>query len=172
MDQHGSVAAGVSTSGPPFKHSGRVGDSPLPGCGLYADNQVYIAVTVCIHNIWHWEHVVYLLFMFLYLTGPTLYTHRLVQQQVLYNVLLFWFTNLLHISYAIATGDGAKIMQFCPSFHIVQLMREGKPPMEACESVVKSMREKNGEWFEVAVIALNPKVRTIVCLASFIVMVS
>ena len=34
---------GVSTSGPPFKAPGRVGDSPLPGCGLYADN------TVCTH---------------------------------------------------------------------------------------------------------------------------
>lgn len=40
LDQNGCVAAGVSTSGPPFKFPGRVGDSPLPGCGLYADNSV------------------------------------------------------------------------------------------------------------------------------------
>lgn len=40
LDQTGCVAAGVSTSGPPFKLPGRVGDSPLPGCGLYADNSV------------------------------------------------------------------------------------------------------------------------------------
>ena len=40
LDQSGCVAAGVSTSGPPFKLPGRVGDSPLPGCGLYADNSV------------------------------------------------------------------------------------------------------------------------------------
>ena len=40
LDKNGSVAAGISTSGPPFKMPGRVGDSPLPGCGLYADDQV------------------------------------------------------------------------------------------------------------------------------------
>ena len=42
VDLSGCVAAGVSTSGPPFKHPGRVGDSPLPGCGLYADNEVRV----------------------------------------------------------------------------------------------------------------------------------
>lgn len=36
----GGRVIGVSTSGPPFKAPGRVGDSPLPGCGLYADNTV------------------------------------------------------------------------------------------------------------------------------------
>ena len=40
LDTRGGIAAGVSTSGPPFKPPGRVGDSPLPGCGLYADDQV------------------------------------------------------------------------------------------------------------------------------------
>lgn len=35
--------AGVSTSGAPFKSPGRVGDSPLPGCGLYADHTVSCA---------------------------------------------------------------------------------------------------------------------------------
>ena len=42
LDTSGHLAAGVSTSGPPFKTSGRVGDSPLPGCGLYADDQVHV----------------------------------------------------------------------------------------------------------------------------------
>ena len=42
LDKQGCIAAGVSTSGPPFKVPGRVGDSPLPGCGLYADNSVSI----------------------------------------------------------------------------------------------------------------------------------
>ena len=36
------MAAGISTSGPPFKIPGRVGDSPLPGCGLYADDRVLL----------------------------------------------------------------------------------------------------------------------------------
>lgn len=32
--------SGVSSSGSSFKHPGRVGDSPLPGSGLYADDEV------------------------------------------------------------------------------------------------------------------------------------
>jgi beta-aspartyl-peptidase (threonine type) len=35
-DQHGHVVAATSTGGTPFKYPGRVGDSPLPGCGFYA----------------------------------------------------------------------------------------------------------------------------------------
>lgn len=38
LDCHGNVAAGTSTGGPPNKYPGRVGDSPLIGCGTYADN--------------------------------------------------------------------------------------------------------------------------------------
>jgi beta-aspartyl-peptidase (threonine type) len=40
MDSQGNIAAGDSTGGTPYKHPGRVGDSPLIGCGVYADNQV------------------------------------------------------------------------------------------------------------------------------------
>jgi beta-aspartyl-peptidase (threonine type) len=38
IDRAGDIAAGTSTGGTPFKPAGRVGDSPLPGCGYYADN--------------------------------------------------------------------------------------------------------------------------------------
>lgn len=38
VDQDGNVAAGTSTGGMRFKWPGRVGDSPLIGCGVYADN--------------------------------------------------------------------------------------------------------------------------------------
>jgi beta-aspartyl-peptidase (threonine type) len=38
IDGAGNIAAGTSTGGTPFKPDGRVGDSPLPGCGYYADN--------------------------------------------------------------------------------------------------------------------------------------
>lgn len=38
IDREGNIAAGTSTGGTPFKPDGRVGDSPLPGCGYYADN--------------------------------------------------------------------------------------------------------------------------------------
>ena len=40
LDGKGDVVAGCSTSGTAFKIPGRVGDSPLVGCGVYADNNV------------------------------------------------------------------------------------------------------------------------------------
>jgi beta-aspartyl-peptidase (threonine type) len=36
----GSLAAAASTGGVGFKHPGRVGDSPIPGAGFYAENGV------------------------------------------------------------------------------------------------------------------------------------
>lgn len=38
VDAQGRVAAATSTGGTPWKRPGRVGDSPLPGCGNYADD--------------------------------------------------------------------------------------------------------------------------------------
>jgi beta-aspartyl-peptidase (threonine type) len=40
LDSRGNIAAGDSTGGRPFKHPGRVGDCPLVGCGIYADNGI------------------------------------------------------------------------------------------------------------------------------------
>jgi len=40
VDVHGDIASGGSTGGRPFKTAGRVGDCPLIGCGIYADNSV------------------------------------------------------------------------------------------------------------------------------------
>ena len=37
LDAHGELVVGVSTSGFPWKYPGRVGDSALPGAGLYCD---------------------------------------------------------------------------------------------------------------------------------------
>lgn len=37
-DVYGNIAAGTSTGGTPFAPLGRVGDSPFPGCGVWADN--------------------------------------------------------------------------------------------------------------------------------------
>ena len=39
MDARGNISAVTSTSGLAFKIPGRVGDSPLIGCGLYVDNE-------------------------------------------------------------------------------------------------------------------------------------
>lgn len=38
LDKDGNVAAATSTGGFPLKIPGRIGDSPLIGCGTYADN--------------------------------------------------------------------------------------------------------------------------------------
>jgi beta-aspartyl-peptidase (threonine type) len=38
LDKHGHLAAATSTGGTPGKLPGRVGDSPLVGCGTYADD--------------------------------------------------------------------------------------------------------------------------------------
>ena len=40
LDAAGNLAAGGSTSGLEWKISGRVGDVPLPGCGIFLDNTV------------------------------------------------------------------------------------------------------------------------------------
>jgi len=39
LDEGGEMVAGVSTSGFPWKYPGRVGDSPLPGAGIYCDSR-------------------------------------------------------------------------------------------------------------------------------------
>lgn len=39
IDSRGHIVAGTSTGGTCCKHAGRVGDSPLIGCGCYADEQ-------------------------------------------------------------------------------------------------------------------------------------
>ncbi|RZC10215.1 N(4)-(Beta-N-acetylglucosaminyl)-L-asparaginase, partial [Asbolus verrucosus] len=44
IDENGDVAAGTSTNGANHKIPGRVGDSPIPGAGAYADNEVGAAV--------------------------------------------------------------------------------------------------------------------------------
>jgi beta-aspartyl-peptidase (threonine type) len=40
MDKNGDISVGTSTGGTFRKHPGRVGDSPLIGCGSYAENAV------------------------------------------------------------------------------------------------------------------------------------
>ncbi|XP_046394207.1 N(4)-(Beta-N-acetylglucosaminyl)-L-asparaginase-like [Ischnura elegans] len=44
IDGDGNIAAGTSTNGANHKIPGRVGDSPIPGAGAYADNEVGAAV--------------------------------------------------------------------------------------------------------------------------------
>lgn len=58
----------------------------------------------------------------------------------------------------LATGDGDIMMRYCPSYRVVHLMREGLPVQDACNKVVLDMKQRHGEPFEVAIIALNMKV--------------
>ena len=44
IDKHGDIAGGCTTSGLAYKMSGRVGDSPIIGSGLFIDNEVGGAV--------------------------------------------------------------------------------------------------------------------------------
>lgn len=44
-DMHGQFAAATSTGGTPFKPPGRVGDSPLPGAGFYANDRGAVSST-------------------------------------------------------------------------------------------------------------------------------
>uniref|UniRef100_A0A1I8M789 N(4)-(beta-N-acetylglucosaminyl)-L-asparaginase n=1 Tax=Musca domestica TaxID=7370 RepID=A0A1I8M789_MUSDO len=44
IDKEGQIFAGTSTNGATHKIPGRVGDSPIPGAGAYADNAVGAAV--------------------------------------------------------------------------------------------------------------------------------
>ncbi|MDO8585818.1 MAG: N(4)-(beta-N-acetylglucosaminyl)-L-asparaginase [Armatimonadota bacterium] len=102
LDGAGGLCAGTSTSGIAYKLPGRVGDTPLVGCGLYCDQ----------------------------LAGA-----------------------------AAATGPGEVIMRYVVSFRIVEEMRRGAPPHEACLSAlgwIASENPRTGEQPLIGVIALNP----------------
>ncbi|MDC6350197.1 N(4)-(beta-N-acetylglucosaminyl)-L-asparaginase [Zeaxanthinibacter sp. PT1] len=63
---------------------------------------------------------------------------------------------------ATATGVGEEVVRTVGSFLIVELMRQGKSPQEACEIAVKRIVEKNPDYeeFQVGFIALNKKGET------------
>jgi len=44
-DRDGRLAAATSTGGTPYRPPGRIGDTPLPGCGFYADRHAAISTT-------------------------------------------------------------------------------------------------------------------------------
>ena len=100
LDQHGDLAAACTTSGAAFKLPGRVGDSPLIGSGLYADNDAGAAA---------------------------------------------------------ATGRGEEIVRTCGSFAVVEHMRQGKSPQEACEAVVQHLiaRVPSARPYQMAYIAID-----------------
>lgn len=60
---------------------------------------------------------------------------------------------------AVATGLGELVMKTCGSFLIVELMRQGMTPQEACEAGVKRIADKLGDYaeYQVGFIAINKK---------------
>ena len=104
LDKKGSVGGVCTTSGLAFKLPGRVGDSPIIGAGLYADD----------------------------LAGA-----------------------------AGATGVGEEIIRIGGSLFIVEQLRAGKTPQEACELACKRANAAAGRRgvhpASVAFLALDPK---------------
>lgn len=60
---------------------------------------------------------------------------------------------------AVATGMGEEIMKNVSSFLVVELMRQGKSPQEACEIAVKRIINRNSQHrnFQVALLAINKR---------------
>ena len=58
---------------------------------------------------------------------------------------------------AVATGLGEEVLKTVGSFLVVELMRQGKSPQEACELAVKRIVSSNSQKnkFQVAYIAMN-----------------
>jgi isoaspartyl peptidase/L-asparaginase-like protein (Ntn-hydrolase superfamily) len=108
LDRKGDLSAACTTSGLRWKIPGRVGDSPLIGCGLYVDNEVGAAS---------------------------------------------------------ATGIGEEVIRICGSFLVVEMMRAGSTPQEACEKaleriLLKSKMAAKDPKVQVAFIALDKQGRT------------
>lgn len=63
---------------------------------------------------------------------------------------------------ATATGVGEEVVRTVGSFLIVELMRQGKSPQEACEEGVKRIMEKNKDRkdFQIGFIAINKEGET------------
>jgi len=104
LDKAGNLGGVCTTSGLAYKLPGRVGDSPIIGAGLYADNEAGAAG---------------------------------------------------------ATGVGEEVIRISGSTYVVELMRAGKKPQEACELAAKRMNavavRRGVHPPRCAFIALSPK---------------
>jgi len=100
LDNHGDLSGACTTSGAAFKMSGRVGDSPLIGAGLYVDNEVGAAT---------------------------------------------------------ATGMGELMIKTVGCHLVVELMRQGRTPTQACKEAVQRIAGKLGDYkqFQVGFLALS-----------------
>ena len=86
LDKNNNISGACTTSGLAYKMSGRVGDSPIIGAGLFVDNAV---------------------------------------------------------GGAVATGLGEEVVKTVGSFLIVELMRQGMNPQEACEEAISRITQNS-----------------------------
>ena len=100
IDKANHIAGACTTSGLGYKMHGRVGDSPVIGAGLYADDEVGAAT---------------------------------------------------------ATGMGELVLKTLGSFLLVELMRNGYSPQEACEEGIKRIVQKIPDYknFQIGYLAVN-----------------
>jgi isoaspartyl peptidase/L-asparaginase-like protein (Ntn-hydrolase superfamily) len=56
-----------------------------------------------------------------------------------------------------ATGIGENVMRYCGSFLIVELMRQGLSPQDACVEVIRRIARKDPRGFDLSInfVALN-----------------
>ena len=104
IDEKGDLSGACTTSGMAWKLSGRVGDSPIIGAGLYVDNEVGAAT---------------------------------------------------------ATGVGEAVIRAVGSFLVVEFMRQGHSPQDACRLATERVISKNPDWkqLQVGFIALDKQGR-------------
>jgi N4-(beta-N-acetylglucosaminyl)-L-asparaginase len=103
IDSKANLSGSCTTSGLAFKMRGRVGDSPIPGAGLYVDNEIGAAVS---------------------------------------------------------TGVGEEVIKICGTHLVVELMRQGNSPEDACKKAVERIIKRKGDKIkdiQVAFLALNKK---------------
>jgi N4-(beta-N-acetylglucosaminyl)-L-asparaginase len=100
IDKANNIAGACTTSGLGYKMHGRVGDSPVIGAGLYADDDIGAAT---------------------------------------------------------ATGMGELVLKTLGSFLLVELMRNGFSPQEACEEGIKRIVTKIPDYinFQIGYLAVN-----------------
>lgn len=99
LDESGNLSGACTTSGMAYKLSGRVGDSPIIGAGLYVDNEIGAAT---------------------------------------------------------ATGVGEAVLKTLGSFLVVELMRQGRSPQQACEeAVMRIVKKQAHKDIQVGYVALS-----------------
>jgi N4-(beta-N-acetylglucosaminyl)-L-asparaginase len=123
IDSEGDLVVGVSTSGYAYKHPGRVGDSPLVGKPVACRGPFVLRL----NTPRKYQSLLSVRLI------PTTCLSRFRSPLCFFQGSGFYADN--EAGSAAATGDGDKIMRFCPSLRVVELLRDGLSPTEACKSV-------------------------------------